>query len=101
MPPLPMSFSFPIPYTSLLLSFHTTLPPFISHHPSSLHFTTSFPVSQVEALTLQHEEGSYEVACNLRTPRIITPDMVLSKVRKEKKRFEVEKRIEKRRKEMK
>jgi hypothetical protein len=37
-------------------------------------------LSQVEALTLQHEEGSYEVACNLRKPRVTTPDMVLKKV---------------------
>ena len=38
---------------------------------------------QVEALTLQHEDGAYEVACNLRRPRVITSDAVLAKVNRD------------------
>ena len=38
---------------------------------------------KVEALTLQHEDGAYEVACNLRRPRVITSDAVLAKVNRD------------------
>jgi len=34
---------------------------------------------KVEALTLQHEEGAFEVACNLLQPAVKSPAYVLSR----------------------
>jgi hypothetical protein len=36
----------------------------------------------IEALTLEHDEGAFEIACNLKRPTIVTPNMVLEKAEK-------------------
>jgi hypothetical protein len=48
-----------------------------------LNISPDYVLLKVEALTLQHEDGAYEVACNLRRPRVITSDAVLAKVNRD------------------
>jgi hypothetical protein len=43
-------------------------------------FVNSFIITQVEALTLPHENGAYEVACNLLNPKIRNPASVKQQV---------------------
>jgi len=45
---------------------------------------------EMEALTLKHEEGSFEIACNLLQSKVVTPDMVLAQVQELAQQYEVE-----------
>lgn len=45
---------------------------------------------EVEALTLKHEEGSFEIACNLLQPKIMTPETILAQVEKLSPQFNVQ-----------
>jgi hypothetical protein len=52
-----------------------------NHLPSFTVLSTSSYFTQVEALTLPHDEGQYEIACNLLNPiEGTTKEMVLTKV---------------------
>jgi hypothetical protein len=50
--------------------------------PSVIKITAAVRERYVEALTLTHAGGAYEVACNLKLPAVVTPLMVLDRARR-------------------
>ena len=52
---------------------------FINHN-TLFQVTKLVREASVEALTLKHDGGCYEIACNLLNPSVVTPDTVLEKV---------------------
>lgn len=50
--------------------------------PLVMKVTAAVRETHVEALTLSHSEGALEVACNLKQPAVVTPEMVLDKARR-------------------
>lgn len=55
---------------------------FASHHKKSdiTPITQAVRCPEVEALTLLHEDGAYEIACNLLQPRLVGRDIVLQRI---------------------
>lgn len=52
--------------------------------------TAQIRCPEVEALTLKHEEGSFEIACNMLQSKVVTPEMILAQVEKLSPQFNVE-----------